>query len=68
MCENCVTPVVSEMFLHFQVFVEAIDSIGNIPAARWKLTCYICNQRGMGSCIQSNKVNCYTSKFIYAVY
>ena len=42
------------------VFLEPIDSIENIPAARWKLTCYICKRRH-GACIQCFKTNCYTA-------
>lgn len=42
------------------VFLEPIDSVSNIPSARWKLTCYICKKKE-GACIQCFKSNCYTA-------
>lgn len=43
------------------VFLEPIEGVGNIPPARWKLTCYLCKQKGHGASIQCHKANCYTA-------
>ncbi|XP_072934493.1 bromodomain-containing protein homolog isoform X2 [Epargyreus clarus] len=43
------------------VFLEPIDSIEMIPAARWKLQCMVCKQKGAGACIQCHRSNCYSA-------
>ncbi|KTW28474.1 hypothetical protein T552_01734 [Pneumocystis carinii B80] len=40
------------------VYQEPIDNIHKIPASRWKLICYICQQR-MGASIQCVNKSCY---------
>nr|XP_046234366.1 bromodomain-containing protein 1 isoform X2 [Scatophagus argus] len=42
-------------------FIEPIDGVKHIPPARWKLTCYLCKEKGVGACIQCHKANCYTA-------
>ncbi|XP_019728694.1 bromodomain and PHD finger-containing protein 3 isoform X2 [Hippocampus comes] len=43
------------------VFLEPVEGVNNIPSARWKLTCYLCKQKGHGASIQCHKANCYTA-------
>ena len=43
------------------VFLEPIENLENIPAARFKLCCYICKKRNAGACVQCSKTNCFTA-------
>ncbi|XP_055837218.1 bromodomain-containing protein homolog [Episyrphus balteatus] len=43
------------------VFLEPIDSIETIPQARWRLTCYVCKEKGIGACIQCQRNSCYAA-------
>ncbi|XP_062848751.1 bromodomain-containing protein 1b [Trichomycterus rosablanca] len=52
---------VPEVGFNNTVFIEPIDGVSNIPPARWKLTCYLCKEKGVGACIQCSKANCYTA-------
>lgn len=38
--------------------MEPIDGVAKVPKQRWKLNCYICNQK-MGACIQCSNRNCF---------
>ncbi|CAL8329100.1 unnamed protein product, partial [Boreogadus saida] len=42
-------------------FIEPIDGVRHIPAARWKLTCHLCKRKGAGACIQCHRANCYAA-------
>ncbi|XP_035802153.1 bromodomain-containing protein 1 isoform X3 [Amphiprion ocellaris] len=52
---------VPEVGFSSTTFIEPIDGISHIPPARWKLTCYLCKEKGVGACIQCHKANCYTA-------
>lgn len=46
------------MSLGNHTFMEPVMDVEKVPKNRWKLACYICNQR-MGACIQCGNKNCY---------
>ncbi|KAH7328536.1 hypothetical protein B0I35DRAFT_20630 [Stachybotrys elegans] len=49
---------IPEVSLGNHTFMEPVMEVEKVPKNRWKLTCYICNQR-MGACIQCGNKNCY---------
>lgn len=46
------------MSLGNHTFMEPVMDVEKVPKTRWRLSCYLCNQR-MGACIQCGNKNCY---------
>ena len=40
---------------------EPVMGMDTIPSMRWKLTCFVCNQKGKGACLQCQHSNCLTA-------
>lgn len=49
---------IPEVSLGNHTFMEPVMEVEKVPKTRWRLSCYICNQR-MGACIQCSNKNCY---------
>ena len=49
---------IPEVTIANMTFMEPIQDVDKVPKGRWKLSCYICNQK-MGACIQCGNKNCY---------
>jgi NuA3 HAT complex component NTO1 len=49
---------IPEVSLGNHTFMEPVMDVEKVPKTRWKLTCYICQQR-MGACIQCGNKMCY---------
>lgn len=49
---------IPEVTIANMTFMEPITDVEKVPKSRWKLHCYICNQK-MGACIQCGNKNCY---------
>lgn len=49
---------IPEVNIANMTFMEPIQDVDKVPKNRWKLSCYICNQK-MGACIQCGNKNCY---------
>ncbi|KAK4552206.1 hypothetical protein LTR86_010560 [Recurvomyces mirabilis] len=51
---------IPEVNIANMTFMEPISDVDKVPKGRWKLNCYICNQK-MGACIQCGNKNCYSA-------
>lgn len=49
---------IPEVSLGNHTFMEPVMEVEKVPKTRWKLNCYLCNQK-MGACIQCGNKACY---------
>ncbi|KXT19051.1 hypothetical protein AC579_8763 [Pseudocercospora musae] len=49
---------IPEVTIANMTFMEPIQDVDKVPKPRWKLSCYICEQK-MGACIQCGNKTCY---------
>ncbi|KAI6716238.1 PHD finger domain-containing protein [Diplocarpon mali] len=49
---------IPEVSLGNHTFMEPVMEVEKVPKTRWRLSCYLCNQR-MGACIQCGNKSCY---------
>jgi NuA3 HAT complex component NTO1 len=49
---------IPEVSLGNHTFMEPVMDVEKVPKNRWKLNCYICNQK-MGACIQCGNKQCF---------
>jgi NuA3 HAT complex component NTO1 len=49
---------IPEVSLGNHTFMEPVMDVEKVPKTRWRLICYLCNQR-MGACIQCGNKACY---------
>ncbi|KAE8451973.1 hypothetical protein EG329_002137 [Mollisiaceae sp. DMI_Dod_QoI] len=49
---------IPEVSLGNHTFMEPVMDVEKVPKNRWRLTCYLCNQK-MGACIQCGNKACY---------
>ncbi|KAF2095611.1 hypothetical protein NA57DRAFT_44156 [Rhizodiscina lignyota] len=51
---------IPEVSLGNQAFMEPVMDVEKVPKQRWKLNCYICNQK-TGACIQCGNKSCFAA-------
>ncbi|KAF2399709.1 hypothetical protein EJ06DRAFT_582952 [Trichodelitschia bisporula] len=51
---------ISELSVGNMTFMEPVQDVEKVPKARYKLVCYICQQK-TGACVQCHNINCYSA-------